>query len=253
MNGAHRQFVVNRYPSVDGEQVLSQEQYHRRGQTAVTANIDAIDSDPRNETSYPDWSIRYANLGGSNEVRNAGSLYDGFMAEILADPALNIDDTSNWSAYNFYTKSVASRLGNLAYDSVGTNIPRLYNSELMYQSWRDACNAYSRSGAGDQMKNLKFIIRGPIVNEGTHNTIEDLLETDFSDHQLYLGAKATYSATGTTTSFFKILMGTDNGIPVARMCTDHAESLGGKRVDKIHVWNYIPGSFGTDVLVFELA
>ncbi|TGO24788.1 hypothetical protein BPAE_0095g00460 [Botrytis paeoniae] len=49
---------------------------------------------------------------------------------------------------------------------------------------------------------------------------------------------------------FKMLMGTVNGRPIGRLCADHAESLNGKQVQKIHVWNEFIPSFGA--LIFEL-
>ncbi|KAJ8068165.1 hypothetical protein OCU04_003735 [Sclerotinia nivalis] len=279
MNSFHRQSIVNRHPSTPSQLVLPPDEYFSRGQDVIAANRLAISADPLIEIEHPDWTIRYASLEGSSEVTNVGNLYNGFMAEVLSDPALNIDDASNWTSYNFYTKSVANRQRNRGYAAVGpvartivsakaatiiitssnagaevgSYTPRLYNSELMFQSWRDTCIADEAVGAGYQVSNLKYIIRGPIKNQGTYHTIEDVLEAQgFSFDEIDRGVQTTFSSTDANPALFTLLMGTDIGRPVARMCTDHPQSLGAKQVGKIHVWSCIPGSDGDGVMVFEL-
>ncbi|CAD6445003.1 172a22c8-c1e6-4064-a58b-dd44fad90395 [Sclerotinia trifoliorum] len=270
---------VDRHPSTPNLLALSRDEYISRVENATATDILAISEEPPVEIEYPDWTIRYASLGGSTEVTNIACLYDGFMAGILKDPALNIDDTSNWTSYNFYTKSVANRQNNRGPAAVGPvastivsakaatiiitlsnpeaevgrYIPRLYASELMYQSWRDTCNEDDSIEAGYQVSNLKYIIRGPIVDQGIHDTIRDVLEaTGFSSKEIDRGVRTTFSVTDVNPALLRRLMETEVGRSVARMCTDHPQSLGAKQVGKIHVWNDVLGSDADGVLVFEL-
>lgn len=298
----YRLSLVNRTPG--RREILTPQEYLQRGGNVLSMCTSATSSVPRNEIYYPHWSIRYVNRGGRHNMPDAGSLSNGGMASIFADLALNIDHMSMWSEFNFYSKTEASKgfrsyncvanivvsahtgtilmlnakaEADLEIEAPGQDTPRLYNSELMYQAWRDSCAANSVAGAGD-LKNLKYIIVAPIHNEGTNQTIEDVLlerhiadsfgsVTDGEDDLIELFMKSGYfpevplevkerdtiPATDANPDHFRMLMGTANGRPVARMCADHADSLGGKQVGKVHAWNGMPMNDGCKALVFELA
>lgn len=287
--------LVNRNKGV--LQVLAPTEYLQRGTNGLNALTNAIKANPRQDKCYPLWRIRYTNQCDGYLVGNAGQLCDNGIASILADPQLQIEDKSRqWYIYDFYSKEVAKHraaydnagLGNVAFiyaaaqrgtliilnsssesdvDIPGLNTPRLYNSELMFQAWRDTCNSHAAASAATNrnagrststtdrtLQNLRFIIRAPIVNQGTHYTIEDVLETSgFTKAQIRAGPRVTFSSSDENPEAFSMLLGTANGLPVARMCADHAESLGGKTVHKVHVWYDMPGSRGYSALVYELA
>ncbi|KAF7944162.1 hypothetical protein EAE96_010566 [Botrytis aclada] len=132
--------------------------------------------------------------------------------------------------------------------------PRLYNSELIYQAWRDAVTANATGEypkAVSKLTDLRYIIRAPIGNQGTFATMRDvLLSQGVSKVQLDSGVTVKRTFDDPSSDEFKMLMGTVNGRPIGRLCADHAESLKGKQVQKIHVWNEFITSFGA--LIFEL-
>ncbi|KAI9641377.1 hypothetical protein NHQ30_010179 [Ciborinia camelliae] len=265
--------------------ILEPIEYLQRGTALLRANEVAVNAIPRKDVQYPHWSIRYVTEAGGHGLEDAGSLCNYGIGEILADPQLKINDEGkHWSNFNFFSKQVADARNRNVYvylhvgsvvttfvsaraqtiimlnssaqsdiDIPGEDIPRLYNSELMYQAWRDTCIAYQAGDGDSEIKNLKFIIRAPIVNLGTNYMIEVILQAlGLSEKEIVQGPRLTFSSSDDNADAFKMLLGTDNGRPVARMCADHAESLGGKKVVKIHVWYEMPENIGASALVFEL-
>jgi hypothetical protein len=53
-----------------------------------------------------------------------------------------------------------------------TSPPRLYNSELIYQAWRDVLKAVPTTPTRG-LQDLKYIVRMPVMNAGTRITIKD--------------------------------------------------------------------------------
>ncbi|ESZ91214.1 hypothetical protein SBOR_8388 [Sclerotinia borealis F-4128] len=283
------------------DEILTPEEYLRRGTAVLLANELAVTAIPQTEIQYPHWNNRYMNKLRGHSIPKAGILCDGGLAAIFSDPQLQIDDTDNhWYAYSFLSQEVARRKNKAKYAYLGTgnvasifasakagtiimlnsctaadiptpgqDTPRLYNSELMYQAWRDTCSAYSsaeNSTALALQKSLKFIIRAPIANHGTYSTIEGLLDKrDLSTEEWEAGPRVTYTVIDEhevdnedrnmdmDKDAFAMLCGTANGRPVVRMCADHAQSLGGKRVVRVHVWYDMPKNEAFAALVFELA
>ncbi|APA15154.1 predicted protein [Sclerotinia sclerotiorum 1980 UF-70] len=267
------------HPSTPNPLALSRDESISRVEVAIVTDRPPIGEVLSLETDHPDWTIGYASLGGGTKVADPGSLYYGFMSEVLRHPALNINDTSNWSYYNFYSKIVANRQNNTGPGAVGPvassivsakagaiiitvlspeaevdrYIPRLPIGELMYQSWRDTCHEDDTLEAGYHLSDLKYIICGPIVNQGMHDTIRDVLgRTGYSSREIKRGVQTTFSLINSNPGLFQMLMETDIGKLVAGMCKNHPRSLLAKQVSNIHVWSHVPGSDTGGLLIFEL-
>ncbi|TEY87432.1 hypothetical protein BOTCAL_0002g00400 [Botryotinia calthae] len=254
-------------------EILAPIEYLERGNAVLKANRIAINNTPRREVAYPHWNIRYG------------------MAKVLTELGIEYEG-HHWSEYNLSSKEVVKpenkekyqhlRFVNVAqiyasakiatiftsnqweyadFDIPGVDTPRLWNSELLFQAWRDTCAAHSSQSGGDiqslqalQMKKLKYVIIAPISNDGTAITLSDALKIkglSIEDNELKM---VTFSSNdiSTASAEFRMLMGTANARPVARMLTDHAESLGAKRVVKIHACLLMP-DYNLPMLAFELA
>ncbi|TGO36717.1 hypothetical protein BHYA_0116g00060 [Botrytis hyacinthi] len=284
MNRPERLSEVNRDKGL-GE-ILTPAEYRDRGIKVIRAIEDAIHTTLRQDTPCPDWNIRYFNPGGRHGRDSIERLCFGAMRNILTDPKHPIDfEGYHWSDFNFHSKEYTNR----GFDAVwpqfncvcnvwvsakvgtaivqmsdtktdlnipGLDTPRLYNSELIYQAWRDAVTANvtgeaPRDRVVSKLIDLKYIIRAPIGNSGTLATMRDvLLSQGVSKGQLESGVVVKRTFDDPSSDEFKMLMGTVNGRPIGRLCADHAESLNGKQVQKIHVWNEFIPSFGA--LIFEL-
>lgn len=282
MNRPERLNEVNRDKGL-GE-ILTPAEYRDRGIKVIRAIEDAIYTIPRQDTPCPDWNIRYFNPGGRHGQDSIERLCFGAMRNILTDPKHSIDfEGYHWSNFNFHSKEytnrgfdtvwpqfncvcnvwVSAKVGTVIVqmsdtktdlDIPGLDTPRLYNSELIYQAWRDAVTA-NVTGPSPQvvskLTDLKYIIRAPIGNSGTLATMRDvLLSQGVSKVQLESGVMVKRTFDDPSSDEFKMLMGTVNGRPIGRLCADHAESLNGKQVQQIHVWNEFIPSFGA--LIFEL-
>ncbi|TEY84162.1 hypothetical protein BOTCAL_0020g00380 [Botryotinia calthae] len=283
VNRPERLSEVNREKGL-GE-ILTPTEYRHRGATVIRAIEDAIYTIPRQDTPYPDWNIRYFNPGGGHGKDCIERLCFGAMRNILTDPKHPIDfEGYHWSMYNFHSKEytnrgfdavwpqfncvcnvwVSAKVGTVIVqmsdtktdlDIPGLDTPRLYNSELIYQAWRDAVTANVTGPspqAVSQLTDLKYIIRAPIGNSGTLATMRDVLLSQGVPRDQLDNRGVTVKRTfdDPLSDEFKMLMGTVNGRPIGRLCADHAESLDGKQVLKIHIWNEFMPFFGA--LIFEL-
>ncbi|KAF7880083.1 uncharacterized protein EAF02_007720 [Botrytis sinoallii] len=167
-------------------EILTPSEYLNRGIKVIRAIEDAINTTPH--------SIE--------------RLCFGAMRNILTDPKHPIDfEGYHWSEVNFHSKGytnrgfdavwpgfncvcnvwVSAKVGTVIVqtsatatdlDIPGLDTPRLYNSELIYQAWRDAVTA-NVTGSSPQvvskLTDLKYIIRAPIGNSGTLATMRDVL------------------------------------------------------------------------------
>ncbi|KAF5871388.1 uncharacterized protein Bfra_007904 [Botrytis fragariae] len=284
MNRPERLSEVNQDKGL-GE-ILTPAEYRNRGIKVIRAIEDAIHTIPRQDTPYPDWNIRYFNPGGGHGKDSVERLCFGAFRNILTDPKHPIDfEGYHWSDFNFHSKEytnrgfdavwpqfncvcnvwVSAKVGTVIVqmsdtktdlDIPGLDTPRLYNSELIYQAWRDAVTANVTGELPpvrivSKLTDLKYIIRAPIGNSGTLATMRDvLLSQGVSKDQLESRVTVKRTFDDPSSDEFKILMGTVNGRPIGRLCADHAESLNGKQVQRIHVWNEFIPSFGA--LIFEL-
>ncbi|TGO48368.1 hypothetical protein BCON_0242g00040 [Botryotinia convoluta] len=272
-------------------EVLTPTKYLERGYVVLEANRIAINNTPHKDISYPDWNIRYVNVDGGHdwEISEFFSRYG--MATILREFGIE-HEGYHWSKYNLSSKEVvnpankekyrdlrsvnvaaiyaSAKIGTIFtpnqwadadFDIPDVDTPRLWNSELLFQAWRDTCAAYVSPIGGDiqilqslQMKKLKYVIIAPISNDGTSKTISDAFKIKGLSIEDNKSNMVTFSCNdiSTASAEFTMLMGTTNARPVARMLTDHVESLGAKRVVKIHAWLFMP-EFECPMLVFELA
>ncbi|TGO90022.1 hypothetical protein BPOR_0083g00230 [Botrytis porri] len=272
-------------------EVLTPIQYLERGNAVLQANRIAINATPHQDVAYPNWNIRYVNVDGGHDRAISEYLSRYGMATALTD--LGIEHEGNyWSRYSLSSREVVNpvnkekyqdlRSANVAeifaspkfgtiftlnqwadadFDDPDIFTPRLWNSELLFQTWRDTCYTYVSPTGGNveilhplQMQKLKYVIIAPISNHGTFITICDALKIkglSIEDNEFNM---VTFSCNdiSTASAEFTMLMGTTNARPVARMLTDHVDSLGAKRVVKIHAWLSMP-KFECPMLVFELA
>ncbi|KAF7897730.1 uncharacterized protein EAF01_008696 [Botrytis porri] len=267
-------------------EILTPTEYRNRGIKVIRAIEDALHTIPRQDTLFPDWNIRYFNPSGGHGKDSVERLCFGALRNILTDPKHPIDFEGNhWSDFNFHSKEytnrgfdaewpqfncvcnvwVSAKVGTVIVqisdtktdlDIPGLDTPRLYNSELIYQAWRDAVTANVIGEAPQdrvvsKLTDLKYIIRAPIGNSGTLATMRDvLLSQGVSKDQLESKVTVKRTVDDPSSDEFKMLMGTVNGRAIGRLCADHVESLNGKKVQKIHVWNEFIPSFGA--LIFEL-
>ncbi|ATZ54782.1 hypothetical protein BCIN_11g01150 [Botrytis cinerea B05.10] len=260
--------------------ILSPERYLERGTIILNGIQTAIDTRPVRDVAYPDWNIRYINV---HKFHNRALPDLNGFNRVFSDPQLRIEsDGAHWSFYTIFSRASVDAADDindlLDYDSVvqmfispktgtafmtlsvaesdidmpGVNTQRLYNSELLYQAWRDACAAQLASGNTNesQLAKLKYIVCGPIVNLGTLWTIRDVL-TSQQVPELAAGQKHRFTVDPSMSVEFKMLMGTDNGRPFGRLCADHAQTLGKKQVGKIHIF-YPFEEYNDGTLVFEL-
>ncbi|KAF5867631.1 uncharacterized protein Bfra_010606 [Botrytis fragariae] len=246
-------------------QILSPETYLERGTAILNAIQTAINNNPARDVPYPDWSTRYVNV---HRLHNQVLPDLAGFNRVFSDPQLQIESAgAHWSFFTFFSRAATDAADDvnklIDYDSVaqmfvspkaGTaimtfsnaaadiDIPdvdtqRLYNSELLYQGWRDACTAQLANGTTNesQLRKLKYIICGPIVNLGTLWTIRDVL-TSQEVPEFAAGQKSRFTVDSSMSLELKILMGTANGRPFGMLCADHAQTLGKKQIEKIHIF-----------------
>ncbi|RAL63615.1 hypothetical protein DID88_003659 [Monilinia fructigena] len=263
--------------------------YLQRGTELLLANKTAVDANPQKDVEYPDWSDRYVNeKEGVHDEDGLEDYCENSFSIMLTEPKINLEPIGrHWSGWTFLNKEFISNSNTPKYkaydsgwifggsasakldtmivvytksavdvDTPKNNTTRLYCSELMYQAWRGTCLASSETRDKDlPMGGLKFIAIGLISNRGTYLAIQNAVELrSRSDPSMGEGS-VTFSSSDENEDLdiFRMLVGTDNGRPVVRMCADHAKSLGGKQIVKVHVWNNMPYSPGFGGLVFELA
>ncbi|KAF7942957.1 uncharacterized protein EAE97_006411 [Botrytis byssoidea] len=254
-------------------EVLTPIEYLERGHAVLEANRIAINNTPHQDVAYPDWNIRY---GMETVLTELGVEYEGnywsrysLSSKEVVNPANKEKYQYLWSANvaeiyasaKFGTFFTLNQWADADLDNPDMYTPRLWNSELLFQAWRDACYTYVSPTGGDveimhplQMQKLKYVIIAPISNVGTYTTICDALKIkglSIADNKYNM---VTFSCNdiSTASAEFAMLMGTTNARPVVRMLADHVESLGAKRVVKIHAWLSMP-QFECPMLVFELA
>lgn len=252
-------------------EILQPEEYLERGAKVLRDLEHAIDAMPRRDVEYPDMHTRYTNPNVRREMGTHLQEFDGDddTELILSDPKLRIDIQGNhWSHYDICSKGAVAKFARegmgqpravaalhvsvtkgtivIPYTSTaedldipGVNAPRLFCSELIYQAWRDAC-IYEMNRCNSQisrLSDLKYIVVTTIANDGTLWSIRDVLAAKgLPEAQTAARQPQTVTLEDPSSIEFKILMGTVNGKPIARMCADHASTLGGKCIAKIHVW-----------------
>ena len=118
----------------------------------------------------------------------------------------------------------------------------LPNSEQMFQLGKMIF-------ADNPLTGIRFFGQGPVINKGTIKTMKDAHATK----NIQPTDKGTFTADDGDT--FTRLLGTRNGVPVVRFLGDHAETLNGMTIVKIHTWPQIAGNAYTETfgfMVFEV-
>lgn len=241
--------------------VLPPDVYIQRGDKVLRTLKDALHTLPHRDVDYPHWQTRYTNVDGthSENIPNAD------FNQIFRDRQMSINGNgTHWSSYRVFSKGavqeqtpdnltdaylvagilVSARTGTMIVTMANSNadidIPnvqtqRLFNSEIMYQIWRDACTVQMEHGIS-LIKTLKNVIITSIVNFGTNWSIRDVLVYNGLQEKVPRDNIARITLDDPSSEDFQMLMGTDNGRPVGMMCADHVQTLGAKTVKNIHVW-----------------
>ncbi|KAK6608384.1 hypothetical protein H4I95_03764 [Botrytis cinerea] len=245
-------------------EILAPIEYLERGNAVLEANRIAINNTPHREVAYPHWNIRYVNVDGDSDFF---SRYG--MAKVLTDLGIEYEG-HHWSEYNLSSREVVKPENKEKYQHLRfVNVAQIYASAKIATIFTSSQWAYAdfdipgvdtpqwgniQSLQALQMKKLKYVIIAPISNDGTAITLSDALKIkglSIEDNELKMVTFASNDIS-TASAEFKMLMGTANARPVARMLTDHAESLGAKRVVKIHACLLMP-DYNLPMLAFELA
>lgn len=132
----------------------------------------------------------------------------------------------------------------------GSISPRLYNSELIAQSFMED---------GGSLKDLKHLIRFPVSNQGIRQTIKDaFIPKGYSSDHYQNGGKGEFfpsdtNLVGILGNAWSGLAGTVNGRPTAMLSKDHAASSEGLQIVKISAWYKAPnGGDAHSALDFEM-
>ncbi|KAG4026773.1 hypothetical protein MFRU_036g00070 [Monilinia fructicola] len=260
----------------------------QRGTALLLANKTAVDANPRKDVQYPNWGVRYVNnRQGIHTFRRVDELCNNGVGIMLTEPPLQVEyQGGHWSAWTFLSKEfvakqrrsqhttlgagfifngfASAKVGTMLIlntqtgadvDTPGQQTSRLYCSELMYQAWRDTCLASSEArDAHLPAGGLKFVVIALVVNQGTCSTMRHVVELRRLLGPPTEAGPVTFSSSDEDEHLdaFRMLVGTDNGQPVARLCADHAESLGAKQIVKVHVWSEMPCNPEFGALAFEL-
>ena len=104
---------------------------------------------------------------------------------------------------------------------------RLSWSELTFQRWNEI--------AGDATKDLKYVIRQYVTNQGTKATMKlahEKLNFDLNKEGIFYPSDRGSDMD----KAFQALAGTDNAKGVFYMLGDHHEAFGDLKVVRIHTW-----------------
>ena len=198
---------VNTEPGID--QILPPSVYVDRGRQLLQANKDAAAANPRVDKTYDNWSVRYNKA--AHEFDDNGPIPANTITSnpadtkaILEHPDIGLNAEKPWTYAGYVSKGEQAAAETakrdprfvatvwvdkeggavMATDSdsaVDLNLgqdatkepPRLFNSELIYQTWKEEIERITPSVTGKQIGDLKFVVRFPIANAGTRITIKD--------------------------------------------------------------------------------
>jgi hypothetical protein len=213
-------------------QILEPKVYAERGRLLLQSNKDAANANPRVDKVYDDWSVRYERefrafeqggpipsltitknpedtisilehpdigLNARKEWSYAGYISKGekHFAE-TSDP----ERAPNYVATVFVDKESGALMATDCDSSVDTYFskdgepepPRVFNSKLLYQTWRDEIDRSTSDIPQRVISDLRFIVKFPIVNEGTRITIKDAYKAKDID----TATKTTFTASDTS-------------------------------------------------------
>ncbi|KAI9883827.1 MAG: hypothetical protein M1823_004381 [Watsoniomyces obsoletus] len=260
---------VNR--SATSREILPPKEYIHKGKEVEKVLWDAIREDQPDKI-YPDWSERY-NVDDRKGDESLLPEPDRFLDTLLGHPGLeNISLDGPWRNRYYYcignqdpfepvnnnlvspTQGLLVSVDSSAeFDSAPTPPPKLPNSELLYQAWRDAVALVDEEGKESHIGKLKYIVRQPISNKGSRLTVKDAHKAK----GIPLDRPATF--TPDDTSFDTLLkdawhglLGTRNSKPTSHRLADHHQALGNLVVVAIHTWAKIPGQTRFASVTMEL-
>lgn len=251
-------------------EILQPEDYLERGTKVLQDMERALARRPRRDVEYPWFVHRYESPSVGKAMGSGPQAFEGDNDTefILHDAKLRINiNGHHWYHYDICSNEavakaaregrqpqavaalhVSVRTGTIVIpwlstaedlDTPGVDNPRLFSSELIYQAWSHSCMhaGDGRNGSIALIAELQTIVLTTIANEGTLWSIRDVFAAQRLPEPLgFNEGTQTVTLEDQSSIEFKILMGTVNGKPIARMCADHAATLGGKRIVRIHAW-----------------
>lgn len=145
-------------------------------------------------------------------------------------------DVMSDNLYNKAHKTMVIAWSNVNIDNTKPEDTRLRWSDITFEGWKEH--------AGDDVKNLRWIVRNNIINPGTSATIREAIGR--------VGGKADkrveFSPDPNNSNMneaFTALAGTPNVKGVYHMLADHHNEMGGLKVKKIY-------AFGANMLLIGL-
>lgn len=260
-------------PEEGMNQVLMPEEYIARGKAVLESNRAAANANPRVDTVYDHWSVRYERTfdeivgvggGGAIPSEDIGASGGDDIRGLLGSIGMNAD--IEWSSVSFASRAFHGRAadktefaasmyidkenGAVMVTSIikdadidpapgpDGNVPaRLYSSELIAQGLVDVAGS---------LKDLKHIIQFPISNQGTRLTIKDaFVAKGYTSEHYQSGGKGEFypedtEFAGLLGNAWSGIAGTVNGRPAALLTADHAASSEGLQIVKIHAWYEVP-------------
>lgn len=222
-------------PPAHGEdQVLTWNEYTANGNKAIARQDGAIRYNPE-DLSKPSWKTKYQEDPAKTvDVTEAGPA--GLFKAIGLSPKAEYTRLTEFTDKNnkpvhqcSYNKDQKSIIADSNFRKKDNNPPeeQLLWSELTFQRWKEI--------AGDDVAQLKFVIRQHIVNKGSVNTLEEA----YNKLGIPPNKKAEFYPSSDNPAMdnaFRTLAGTDNAKGVFYMMADHHRELQNLKVVKIHTW-----------------
>ncbi|EZF12245.1 hypothetical protein H112_06862 [Trichophyton rubrum D6] len=137
--------------------------------------------------------------------------------------------------YNKAQKTMVIAWSNVNIDNTEPEDTRLRWSDITFEGWKEH--------AGDDVKNLRWIVRNNIISEGTSATVREAIRRvgRNPDRRVDFAPDPNDSAMNEA---FTVLAGTPNVKGVFHLLADHHE-MGGLKVKKIH-------AFGANMLLITV-
>ncbi|KAF3898078.1 hypothetical protein GTR04_0208 [Trichophyton interdigitale] len=230
--------------------ILSWEEYMRDGLNAINRFKNAIQNkEPDFEAAdfEKNYEIKNGNIKIGELVENGYGKWDLWKSTGLDRTALyegifvkpespkSAGDVVSENYYNKAARTMVVANSDINFDNTPED-RRLRWSELTFQGWK--------KHAGDDAKNLRWVIRNNVINPGTVATVKKAIE--FTNQNPNRRAEFKLDANNQELNdAFVALAGTVNVKGVIHMLADHHNDMGGLRLKKIH-------AFGPHKFILEL-
>ena len=234
----------------DHNQVLSWPDYQANGLAKIAKLNDAI---TRNlpDVIKPSWKNNYEEEPVGGELKEPVSQSSGSQEkDPFKDPAISLNISQNWVQLTMYDpnfqrndKSTFKKIvtqnsysktqkaiivqGSYSANDQNKGAHRLYWSDLTFQRWKEV--------AGDDVKELRFVARTHIINQGTIAVVKQAYEEVGIGRTIHHAFSPSASNEKEKWAYFA-LSGTDQVKGIFNMLADHHQAFGNLTVVKIHVF-----------------